>query len=185
MDRNKIEYLKEKQLLLQKEIRLKELRKRIAPELNYLEEHSFDFKVFYDFKYINWINDNIKVRPKDGYRGSHGDFQIDVDDLDVVDTVITSEDDFLTVGPIAEFFNRISNDTTLIICALGGGPELEISKKAFLSNPSIFFSSPETWVLSADKTSIIENIREQGVVRFIDITQSERILRVKSMINYY
>ena len=48
MDRNKIEYLKEKRLLLQKENRLKELRKRIAPELNYLEEHSFAFKVFYD-----------------------------------------------------------------------------------------------------------------------------------------
>ena len=64
MDRNKIEYLKEKQRLLQKEIRLKQLRKRIAPKLNYLEEHSFAFKVFYDFKYINWINDNIKVRPK-------------------------------------------------------------------------------------------------------------------------
>ena len=64
MDRNKIEYLKEKRLLLQKENRLKELRKRIAPELNYLEENSFAFKVFYDYKYINWINDNIKVRPK-------------------------------------------------------------------------------------------------------------------------
>jgi hypothetical protein len=38
-------------------------------------------------------------------------------------------------------------------------------------------------VLSADKTSIIENIWEQGVVRFIDITQSAPILRVKSMIN--
>ena len=129
MDRNKIEYLKEKRLLLQKENRLKELRKRIAPELNYLEEHSFAFKVFYDYKYINWINDNIKVRPKDGYGGSHGDFQIDVDDLNVVNTKIASEDDFLTVGPIAEFFNRISNDTTLIICALGGNLELEISKE--------------------------------------------------------
>ena len=46
MDRNKIEYLKEKQRLLQKEVRLKQLRKRIAPKLNYLEEHSFAFKVF-------------------------------------------------------------------------------------------------------------------------------------------
>ena len=184
MDRNKIEYLKEKQRLLQKEVRLKQLRKRIAPKLNYMEEHSFAFKVFYDFKYINWINDNIKVRPKDGYRGSHGDFQIDVDDLNVVNTKIASKDDFLTVGPIAEFFNRISNETTLIICALGGDPELGISKEAFLSNPSLFFSSPETWVLSADKTSIIENILEQGVLRFIDITQSEPILRVKSIINY-
>ena len=183
MDRNKIEYLKEKRLLLQKENRLKELRKRIAPKLNYLEEHSFAFKVLYDFKYINWINDNIKVRAKDGYRGSHGDFQIDVDDLNVVNTKIASVDDFLTVGPIAEFFNRISNDTTLIICALGGDPELGISKEAFLSNPSLFFSSPETWVLSADKTSIIENIWEQGVLRFIDITQSKPILRVKSIIN--
>ena len=183
MDRNKIEYLKEKRLLFQKENQLKELRKRIAPKLNYLEGHGFAFKVFYDFKYINWINDNIKVRPKDGYRGSHGDFQIDVDDLNVVNTKIASKDDFLTVGPIAEFFNRISNDTALIICTLGGDPELGISKEAFLSNPSLFFSSPETWVLSADKTSIIENIWEQGVVRFIDITQSEPILRVKSIIN--
>ena len=183
MDRNKIEYLKEKRLLLKKENRLKGLRKRIAPELNYLQEHGFAFKVFYDAKNINWINDNIKVRPKDGYSGSHGDFQINVDDLSVVNTKIASEHDFLVVGPIAEFFNRIANNTPLIICALGGDPELEISKEAFLSNPSIFFSSPETWVLSADKTSIIENIWEQGVVRFIDITQSAPILRVKSMIN--
>lgn len=183
MDRNKIEYLKENQLLLQKEIRLKELRNRIAPELNYLEEHSFAFKIFYDFKHINWINNNIKVIPEGGYRNSHGDFQIDVDDSNVVNTKIATEDDFLTVGPITEFFNRISNDTTLIICNFGEEPELEISKEAFLSKPSIFFSSPETWVLSADKTSIIEYIWEKGEVSFIDITQSEPILRVKSMIN--
>lgn len=183
MDRKKIEYLKEKRILLQKEIRLKELRNRIAPELNYLEEHNFDFNVFYDFEYINWINDNVKVRNKDGYRGSHGDFQIDVDDLGVVATKIASENDLLTVKPIIEFFNRISNDTTLIICTLGGDPEVEISKEAFLSNPSIFLSSPDTWVLSADKTSIIENIWEQGVVRFIDITQHEPILLVKAMIS--
>ena len=45
MDRNKIENLKEKQKLLQKEIQLKKLRNRIAPELNYLEEHSFAFRL--------------------------------------------------------------------------------------------------------------------------------------------
>jgi hypothetical protein len=184
MDKKEIEYLKKKRILLQKDIRLKKLRDRISLELNYLEEQNLTFNVIYDSEYINWINDNVKVRNKDGYHGVHGDFQIDVDDLAAdVNTKIASVNNLLTVKPIVGFFNKISNDTTLIICKLGGNPELEISKEAFLSNPSIFLSNMETWVLSTDKTFIIESISEQEVVRFIDITQSEPILRVKVMIN--
>tara|TARA_R110002126_G_scaffold281512_2_gene429336 strand:+ start:4195 stop:4866 length:672 start_codon:yes stop_codon:yes gene_type:complete len=184
MDKKKIEYLKNKRILLQNDIRLKTLRNRISSELNYLEEQNLAFNVIYGSEYINWINDNVKVRNKDGYYGIHGDFQIDVDDLAAdADTKIVAVGDLLTVKPILVFFNRISNDTTLIICTLGGNPELEISKEAFLSNPSIFLSNMETWVLSSDKTFIIESISDQEVVRFIDITQPEPILRVKVMIS--
>jgi len=183
MDKNKIAYLKEKRILLKKEIRLKELRARITPVLSYLEEQQYPFTIHYDFEYVNWIHQHIKVRDKDGYRGSHGDFQIDVHDATVKTTRIKSEDDFLTVQPIATFFNEVSNDTTFIVCSLTGDPELEISKEAFLSRPSIFFSNPETWLLSRDRKYIIERIWRQEVIRFIDIRQPEPILKVKSIIS--
>lgn len=183
MDRSKREHLKEKRTLLKKEIHFKEMRNRIAPVLHYLEEQHFPFTIHYDFKYVNWIHQQVKVRSKDGYRGSHGDFQVDVNDATVITTKITSEDDFVTVKPMIAFFNEISNDTTLILCSLTGDPELEISKEAFLSKPSMFFSNPETWVLSRDRKYIIERIWSQDIIRCIDITQSEPILKVKSIID--
>lgn len=183
MDSNKVEYLKQKRILLQKEIRLKKIRDRINSELNYLQEHNFHFNVFYDFEYVNWINENIKVRNKNGYHGSHGDFQIDVNDIDAISTEKGKKDDFLAIKSITEFFNKISDDKMLIVCSLTGNPEFEISKSTFLSKPSIFLSSPENWVLTTDKKYIIESIWDQGVIRFIDITQVKPVLQVKLLIS--
>ncbi len=183
MDKNKLEYLKEKRILLKKEIRLKELRDKISSELNYLKEQNFTFNIFYNFEYVNWINNNINVRNKDGYRGSHGDFQINVNDREVISTPIETHNDLLTIKSVTAFFKDISNNTTFIVCSLSGNPELEISKEAFLSNPSLFFSSPETWILSADKKYIIENIWSQNAIRFINITQPDPILKIKLLVN--
>jgi hypothetical protein len=40
--------------------------------------------MFYEFENLNWIDSNIPVRNRDGYSGSHGDFQIDVDDASCI-----------------------------------------------------------------------------------------------------
>ena len=48
---------------------------------------------------------------------------------------------------------------------------------------SIFLSSPENWVLTTDKKYIIESIWDQGVIRFIDITQVKPVLQVKLLIS--
>lgn len=183
MDSNKVESLKQKRMLLQKEIRLKKLRDRIKPELNYLEKHKYNFNIFYDSKHVNWIHDNIKVRNKDGYRGSHSDFQIDVNDIDAISTEKGKQDDFLAIKSITEFFDKITDDKMLIVCSLTGNPEFEISKNTFLSKPSIFLSSPENWVLTKDKKYLIESLWDQRVIRFIDITQVTPVLQVKLIIS--
>lgn len=183
MDRSKAESLKEKRILLQKEIRLKKIRDKITIELNYLQEHNFKFNVFYEFKYVNWITENLKTRNKDGYHGSHGDFQIDVNDINAISTEKGKKDNFLKIKSIAEFFSEISNNTMFIVCSLSGNPELEISKNTFLTKPSIFLSSPENWVLTTDRKYIIESIWDQGVIRFIDITKAEPILRITLLVN--
>ena len=60
---------------------------------------------------------------------------------------------------------------------------LKFQKNTFLSKPSIFLSSPENWVLTTDKKYIIESIWDQGVIRFIDITQVKPVLQVKLLIS--
>lgn len=181
MDKSKIKELKEKRKLLQEEIRLKKLRDRISFKINYLEEHNFDYKIFYKYENINWIDQNIKTRKKDGYYGIHEDFQIDVDDKEGINTKITTNG-LLSNHYVKDFFAQISNETTFIICVLGGDPEIEISKEAFLSDPSVFLSNFENWVLSSDKKYIIERILEQDCIRFIDISQPIPILKVKTII---
>ncbi|MCH3885059.1 hypothetical protein [Tenacibaculum aquimarinum] len=89
------------------------------------------------------------------------------------------------IKSISEFFNKIPDNTMLIICSLSGNPEFEISKKTFLSKPSIFLSSPENWVLTTDGKYIIESIWDQGIIRFIDITQVEPVLQVKLLLSRY
>lgn len=178
MDEEKIKRLREKRAKLQKEVKLQRIRDRIAPELAYLESRNFNYEVFYDASYLHWIHESLKVRRKDGYHGSHGDFQMDVQDSSALNIALKKEEAIFSHKLIAAFFNRISNETTFIICSLGGNPELAVSKSAFLSNPSLFLSSPETWVISGDKKMLIESIREQGVIRFIALVEVEPVLQI-------
>ena len=184
MDIDRIEFLKIKRDLFKRETQLKGRRNRIFTELNYLQKNNLHYNLYYDLENVNWINNNIKVRKKDGYRGIHGDFQIDVDDMEALHTEKGNEENCFQYKSILEFFNEISNDTMLIRCSLFGDTEIEITKYAFLSQPSLFFSEPDTWILSSDKKYIIERISNKEVVRFIDITKEEPILRVKLLLSY-
>lgn len=183
MDKEKIEELKKRRVLLQEEVRLKELRQRIALELNYLEERNYNYKVYYNYEHVDWIKANVQIRKRDGYHGIYDDFQIDVDDSTQDDTLYY-EKDLLSDEFKAQFLSYISNETSLIVCYQGGAPEIEISVEAFLSQPLKFFSRPENWIITKDETWIIESIWDQGVIRFIRLQKSLPILVEKFRIQY-
>jgi hypothetical protein len=182
MNEQKMEQLREKRLKLQEEIRLKELRDRVAFELAHLEKIGQSYTVHYDFKHLNWIDSNVGVRKKDGYHGIWGDFQIDVEDSTASSVIKLRE------GEIdGDLFKKlvqshISEDSSLIVCYQGGDPELEISVKAFLTTPSVFLNRMEVWLLSTDKKCIIEYIADQGAIRFIQLQGSVPRLVKKIMI---
>jgi hypothetical protein len=106
----------------------------------------------------------------------HDDFQIDVEDSKATRACSISENEIHS-NKFSELFSSIiPDDTALIICHLGGDPELEISVKAFKNDPLTFFSKPETWIITSDKKWIIEYIWDQGVIRFIQLQMSTPIL---------
>ena len=176
MNKDKIEQLKKKRLLLKEEVRLKALRKRISLQLGYLDEHGFDFKVYYNHEHLDWISDNVPLRKKDGYNGLH-DYQVDVDNTSPNCNSIYCLSDDLVVNKIREQFLTIaSKDCKLIVCHNGGDPEIEISVEALVSNPLKFFSGRETWILIKDKSWVIENIWDQETYRFIQLQNMEPIL---------
>lgn len=172
MDKEKIEVLKSKRLKLQEEVRLKDLRKRVASQISHLNKLGETYSVFYKSENLNWIDSNVRVRNRDGYRGIHGDFQIDVDDTKAISSFKLSDEEINSEKFKEQFSSLISNSSKLIVCYQGGSPELEISAKAFLNNPNEFFSRPETWILTLDKKWIIEYIWDQSVIRFIQLHDS-------------
>ena len=172
MDKEKIEELKSKRLKLQEEVRLKDLRKRVASQISHLEKLGESYFVFYEFENLNWIDSNVRVRQRNGYSGIHGDFQIDVKDSNAISSLNLYEDELNSEKFKEQFSSLISAGSTLIVCYQGGDPELEFSARAFLDNPTEFFSRPETWILTTDKKWIIEYIWEQGVIRFIQLNGS-------------
>lgn len=176
MDKEKIEELKSKRLKLQEEVRLKDLRKRVASQISHLDKLGESYFVFYEFENLNWIDSNVRVRKRDGYSGIHGDFQIDVDDSNAISSFNLGEEEINSEKFKEQFSSLISAGSTLIVCYQGGDPELEFSVKAFLDNPTVFFSRPETWILTTDKKWIIEYIWEQGVIRFVQLDDSKPIL---------
>ncbi len=182
MDKEKIEELKSKRLKLQEEVRLKDLRKRVASQISHLDKLGESYFVFYEFENLNWIDSNVLVRNRDGYSGIHGDFQIDVDDSNAISSFNIGEEEINSEKFKEQFSSLISAGSTLIVCYQGGDPELEFSVKAFLDNPSVFFSRPETWILTTDKKWIIEYIWEQGVIRFIQLHESTPTLVKKIII---
>jgi hypothetical protein len=170
MDKEKAEQLKERRLLFQEELQLKEIRKRILHQLDYLDENQFEYQIYDSGECLNWINSNVQVRNRDGYRGCHGDFQIDVDTtLGINEYVKYSQIDVLSDKIREQVSTMLPKEGLLIICRDGGDPELEITVEAFLSQPLLFFDKMETWILAKDHSWIIELIDEQDVIRFIQL----------------
>jgi len=181
VDKKKIEHLKERRLLLKEEVRLKMLRKRITLQLNYLDKWGYDYKVYYNHEYLNWIYLNVQVRKRDGYNGIYSDFQIDVNDSTLKNGVLHHAKDLLSDLFVEQFLSVIHNELTLVVCYEGGDPEIEISMEAFLSQPLEFLARPETWIITKDKSWIIEYIWNQEVIRFIQL-QNTKPLLVKKII---
>lgn len=182
MDKEKIEQLKERRLLLQEEVRLKTLQKRVASKLNYLDKQGYQYKVYYNHEHLFWIRLNVQVRKRDGYNGIYDDFQIDVNDTTQKDVIFYFEKDLLSDKFKEQFLSIIPNISLLIVCYEGGDPEIEISTEAFLSDPLLFFTSPETWIISKDEKWIIECIWNQGAIRFIQLDNKTPTLVKKIII---
>jgi hypothetical protein len=172
MDSERRAQLEAKKAELREELQQKELRDRIAAQIAHLEQIGQPFHVYYRYEHLHWINTHVQVRKRDGYTGIHGDFQIDVNDGEARIKKEMNEADLDAKTFQAAFLSVIPADISLIVCHQGGAPELELSVHAFLSRPSLFFSQPETWIITSDKNWIIEYIWEQGVVRFIELEQS-------------
>lgn len=182
MDKKKIEELIAKRQKLQEEVRLQALRKRVASQISHLEKLEEPYSVFYEFENLNWIDSNVRVRNRDGYNGIHGDFQIDVDDSLAISSFAIDQEEINSEKFKEQFSSLIASESMLIVCYQGGDPELEFSVRAFLDNPIVFLSSPETWILTSDKKWIIEYIWEQGVIRFIQLNDSTPSLVKKIII---
>lgn len=183
MDKEKIEQLKERRLLLQEEVRLKMLRKGVASQIAHLEKLGQSYIAYYEFENLNWIDSNVRVRKRDGYSGIYSDFQIDVDDSKLTDNIKMKYSEINTDKFKKQFSSLISEDNSLVVCYQGGDPELEISVKAFLSNPTIFLSRLEVWIMTIDKKWIIECIWDQRVIiRFIKLHESTPTLVKKIII---
>lgn len=172
MDKEKITELRYRRQQLKEEIRLKKLREGVASQLAHLERLGETYSVYYEFEHLNWIDSNVQVRARDGYSGIHGDFQIDVDDSKVTSTLKMREEDINSDKFQELFSSLIPNHSSLIMCHQDGVPELKISVNAFLSYPTEFLSKPENWIITTEKSWIIEYIWEQGVIRFIQLTGS-------------
>lgn len=172
MDKEKIEELKERRKKLQEEVRLIELRKRIAYQIAHLEKLGQSYTVYYEGEAINWIYSTIQVRKKDGYFGIHGDFQIDVDDSTAIETVKMKEEEIDSDKFRDHFTALIPSNRNVIVCYDGGDPELEISASSFLSQPSLFLAAFDAWVITTDKSWAVEFIGDQDAIRFIQLKGS-------------
>ena len=182
MDKNKREELINRRIQLQEEVRLKELRELLAPQISQLEMLGESYVVYYSSEFLYWIASNVRVRNRDGYSGIHGDFQIDIVDEDGLKTIHLYEEEINSEIFKEQFASLISLDNKLVVCYQGGEPELEISVNAFLSNPLLFFSRPETWIITTDKTWILEYIWDQRVIRFVQLQETMPILILKIII---
>jgi hypothetical protein len=182
MDKQKIEQLRERRLKLQEEVRLKYLRERVVSQIAHLEKIGQPYTVHYDFENLNWIDSNVRVRKRDGYHGIWGDFQIDVYDSTATSIIKIREEDINADIFKRQFQSLISDNNALIVCYQGGDPELEISVKAFLYQPSVFLDRMEAWLITTDKKWIIEYISDQCAIRFIQLQESAPMLLKKLII---
>ena len=184
MDQKKLEALQAKRLKLQEASRLKSLRAEVATEIAHLEILNHTYSIFYKGENFNWIQSNIKLRKRDGYMGIHEYFQIDVNDPNALNVFSIAEVN-IDSEKFGELFSSIiSKASSFVICYQSTLVELEISAKAFFEKPSVFLSSPETWVLNTDKKWIIEYIWVQGVIRVIQLQESIPTLNTIIHVDY-
>ncbi len=172
MDQKKIEELKDRRLKLQEEVRFINERKRIASQIGHLEKLGQSYTVYYEGETINWIHSNIQVRKKDGYSGMHGDFQIDIDDSTAREISSMKYKEIDSDKFRNQFTALIQNNRNVIVCYDGGNPELEIPVSAFLSHPSLFLAAFDAWVITTDKSWVVEFISDQEAIRFIQLEGS-------------
>lgn len=182
MDKTKLAELKDRRQKLKEEIRLKKLREGVVSELAHLESLGESYSIYYRLEHLNWIDAHVQIRKRDGYSGIHGDFQVDVDDSMAISDIRMRAVDLDSEKFTELFSSLIPDHSSVIVCHQGDDPELKISLNAFLSHPSKFISHPETWIITADKSWIIEYIWEQGVVRFIQLKDATPILVKKIII---
>lgn len=176
MDTNKREELKLRRLKLQEEVRLDQLRDKIRPQLTHLDHLQESYSINYDGQTITWIYENIPIRKLDGYKGIHEDFQVDVNDQTAKQTWVLQQEEIDTEAFASMCKQLLPAQSKLNVCYLGGSPELEINLSAFLKQPSIYLSSPETWIVTNDKKWIIEQIWEQNCIRIIEVENGVPIL---------
>lgn len=182
MDKHKKERLKKRRLALQNELEQKELRQRVSSQIAFLENSGYAYSLYYESENLNWMVNNLSIRKKDGYHGLHDDIQIDINDAEAQETIFLSDVGLLADAMPVEFLSNLIEDKRLMICYLGGDPELEISAAAFISNPEVFFSGFETWIITSEKDWIIEYIREQNVIRFIKLSDAKPVLLMNIVI---
>lgn len=181
MDKHRKERLEKRRAALQIELERKEMRGRVSSQIAFLENSGYAYGLYYESETLNWLYNNVSVRKKDGYHGLHEDFQIDVHDADAPETISIHDTGLLADALPAEFSSNLNEETRLIICYLGGDPELEIPVAAFFSDPDVFFSGFETWVITSDKNWIIEYLLEQQVIRCIKLNVKSPVL-VKNIV---
>lgn len=182
MNNQRKEQLQKRRASLQQELKLKKQRERISPQIRYLKDAGYAYEIFYEHEHLSWIFNTIRIRKKDGYHGIHDDFQIDVKDSEAEQTIFVKDAHSLMDSFNRAFPSNIYPDEKLIVCTLGGDPELEIPAAALLSNPDLFLSGFETWVLTSEKNWIIEYIGEQEIIRFINLSQTKPVLKKKLVI---
>ena len=179
MDKHRREQLQKRRALLQEKVKLKEIKDRLSYLTPYLENAGFDYKIYYENEYLIWLYENVDIRKKDGYRGVHEDFQIDVQDSEAKEQIKLNHKDVGTYLQSNEISSMINKDENVVLCQLGGDPDIEIPFSAFLENPGKFIGLADIWLVSTKKDWIIENTWGQNghpVIRFIKLIDSKPIL---------
>ena len=179
MDNRRREQLKKRRTLLQKKVELKEIKDRLSYLTPYLESAGFEYIIYYKNEYLIWLYENLDIRKKDGYRGVHEDFQINVQDAEAKEQTTINYKDVSSYLQSNEILSLINKDENFVLCQLGGDPDIEIPFNAFIENPGKFVTLRDSWLLSTKKDWIIENIwslKGQQVIRFIKLIDSKPIL---------
>lgn len=184
MDKRRREQLEKRRSILQGEVERKEIKDRLSYLIPFLENAGFNYKIYYENEYLNWLYENVDVRKKDGYHGVHEDFQINIHDAEAKEFITLNYKDLKTESFSKEFLTLISEEENFVLCQLGGYPDIETSFQAFLEDSKKFLRIFGVWLVSAKKEWVIEYIFGQGVIRFIKLIDSKpTIYKVIKLVN--